>query len=355
MDSFPVKPELEYAFGDRRPEGAETMEVAPGVHWIRMAIPIPGLDYINLWLLEDGDGWTIVDTGLKSSKITAWWEEIFESKLGGKPVKRVICTHFHTDHVGQAGWLTDRWNCMLWMSLGEWAFGRTMALDVAERVPEDVVDHYRRIGYSEEMLEALRERGFHRVSKMMTPIPRAFRRLTHDQRFKIGSNTWRVIVGRGHSPEHVALFCENLNVLISGDQILPAITPHIGVYPAEPDANPLALYLETLDNFRFLPDDVLILPAHGDPFRNLHARINYLQDHHRARLKALWHAAPEWTSIRDLLPFLFRRELREDDMPLAFSEAISHIHMLIGRGRMERKMGDDGVYRYRSVGLEKAA
>ncbi|WP_416896812.1 MAG: MBL fold metallo-hydrolase [Minwuia sp.] len=355
MDNHPVKPELDYVFGDQRPEGPETFEVAKGVYWIRMAIPIPGLDYINLWLLEDDDGWTIVDTGLRSKKIMAWWEEIFASKLmAGRPVKRVICTHFHTDHLGQAGWLTERWGCLLWMSLGEWAFGRTMALDVTERVPDDVVDHYRRIGYSETMLEALRERGFNRVAKMMTPIPRAFRRLTHDQRFKIGQNTWRVIIGRGHSPEHVALFCENLNVLISGDQILPAITPHIGVYPAEPDANPLQLYLETLDNFRPLPDDVMILPAHGDPFRNLHARINYLQDHHRFRLKTLWQAAPDWVTVRETLPFLFRRELQEDDMSLAFSEAISHIHMLIGRGRMERKMGDDGVYRYRSTGLEAA-
>jgi glyoxylase-like metal-dependent hydrolase (beta-lactamase superfamily II) len=352
MDKYPEKPELDYVFGDKRPEGAETMEVAPGVYWIRMSIPIPGLDFINLWLLKDGDGWTIVDTGLKSKRINAWWEEIFASDLmGGRPVKRVICTHFHTDHLGQAGWLTERWNCMLWMTLGEWAFARTMMLDVTDKVPEDVVDHYRKIGYSEPMLDALRERGFNRVAKMMTPIPRSFRRLTHDQRFKIGGNTWRVVVGRGHSPEHAALFCENLNVLISGDQILPAITPHIGVYPAEPDANPLSLYLETLDNFRGLPDDVLILPAHGDPFRNLHARINYLQDHHRYRLKTLWEAAPEWTKVKDTFPYLFRRELREEDLSLAFSEAISHIHALISRGRMERRMGEDGVYQYRSVGL----
>lgn len=350
MDAYPTKPELDYVFGDQRPEGAETFRVAEGVYWVRMSIPIPGLDFINLWLIEDGDGWTIVDTGIKSKRITAWWEEIFASALvGGRPVKRVICTHFHTDHLGQAGWLTERWGCMLWMTLGEWAFGRTMALDITDKVPEDVVDHYRRIGYSEDMLSALRERGFNRVVKMMTPIPRAFRRLTHDQRFKIGSNTWRVIVGRGHSPEHAALFCENLNVLISGDQILPAITPHIGVYPAEPDANPLALYLETLDNFRGLPDDVLILPAHGDPFRNLHARINYLQDHHRYRLKALLVAATDWMTVRDLLPALFHRPLREEDMSLAFSEAISHIHMQIGRGRMQRRMGDDGVYQYRAV------
>ncbi|MEC9347556.1 MAG: MBL fold metallo-hydrolase [Pseudomonadota bacterium] len=349
MDAFPVRPDLDYPFGDQRPEGAELMRVAPGVFWVRMAIPIPGLDYINLWLVEDGEGYAIVDTGLKSRKIAAWWEEIFEKHLDGRPITRIFCTHFHTDHLGQAGWLTERWNCRLWMTLGEWAFGRTMALDVTEKVPEDVVEHYRRIGYSEDMLDALRERGFNRVAKMMTPIPRSFSRLTHLQRFRIGDNTWQVIVGRGHSPEHAALYCQDLNVLISGDQVLPRITPHIGVYPAEPDANPLQLYLDTLDRFRLLPDDVLVLPAHGDPFRGIYPRINYLQDHHRARLKSLWNAAPEWSSIRDLLPSMFHRELRPEDMGLAFSEAISHIHMLIGQGRMERKDGEDGIHRYRSV------
>lgn len=354
MNTFPVRPDLDYVFGDTRPEGSETFEVAPGVDWIRMSIPIPGLDFINLWLIEDGDGFAIVDTGIRSRKIAAWWEEIFSRRMAGRPVTRVFCTHFHTDHVGQAGWLTERWNVRLWMTLGEWAFGRTMALDVTERVPDDVVEHYRRIGYTEEMLEALRERGFNRVAKMMTPIPRSFRRLTHGQKLRIGRHDWQIIVGRGHSPEHAALYCEDLNVLISGDQILPRITPHIGVYPAEPEANPLQLYLETLDVFRPLPDDVLVLPAHGDPFRGMHARINYLQDHHRARLKSLWRAAPEWSTIWDLLPAMFQRELKKDDMGLAFSEAISHIHMLIGKGRMERMAGEDGVYRYRSVGLERA-
>lgn len=355
MDAFPARPELDYPFGDQRPEGAEVMEVAPGVLWVRMAIPIPGLDYINLWLVRDGEGWAMVDTGLKSRKIMAWWEEIFEKHMEGLPITRILCTHFHTDHVGQAGWLTERWGCQLWMTLGEWAFGRTMALDVAERVPEDVIEHYRRIGYSEEMLEALRERGYNRVAKMMTPIPRSFRRLYQDQKVRIGEHDWQVLIGRGHSPEHASLWCEDLNVLISGDQILPRITPHIGVYPAEPDANPLKLYLETLDVFRPLPDDVLILPAHGDPFRSLHARINYLQDHHRARLKSLWKGAGEWSSVQELLPTMFLRKLRPDDMGLAMSEGISHIHMLIGQGRMERKIGDDGVYRYRSIGLDAKA
>lgn len=351
MTPFPTRPKLDHPFGDDRPEATDIRQVAEGLYWVRFAIPIPGLNYINLWLIDDGDdGWAMVDTGIRSKDIRLWWEDVLTTKLDGRPLSRIFCTHFHPDHLGQAGGLRKRWGCDLWMTLGEWAFGRMLVLDQEDHVPDDVLEHYRKIGYSQEMLDTVVEQGYSNMSRAMTKIPRAFRRITHQDRIKIGAHEWQVIVGRGHSPEHACLYSPDQGILISGDQILPSITPHIGVYPAEPDANPLQLYIDSLDRFRHLPDDTLVLPAHGDPFRGLHARLDYLGDHHHARLAALWAFADRPMTIMELLPSIFIRKLRKSDIPMAMSEAISHIHMLIGQGRMVRTVGDDGVYRYAATG-----
>src|ERR1051325_1263023 len=110
--------QLRFPCGDV-PEPGTIKNVAPGIYWLRMPLPFQ-LNHINLWLVEDGDGWTIVDTGINTPETRALWEKIFTDKLGGKPVKRVIATHLHPDHVGLAGWLCSRWGAQLWMTLGEY-------------------------------------------------------------------------------------------------------------------------------------------------------------------------------------------------------------------------------------------
>ena len=346
--------ELHYPF-DGRPGDGEVMRVAPGILWVRMPIPIPGLDYINLWLIEDGDGWTMVDTGLRSRQITELWEGIFTRELGGKPITRIICTHFHPDHLGQAGAMAERWNARLWMTLGEWSFGRMLYLDSIPDVPEEIIDFYRRSGFDEAQIERIRSRGYNTMQKALTPIPRSFRRIVHGERFAIGEHEWEVIVGRGHSPEHACLYCPALNVMISGDQVLPKITPHLGVYANEPDSNPLKFYLASLAHFRHLPVDTLILPAHNDPFTGLHARLDQMQDHHDVRLTRMAAGMAEPATVFDVLPLLFTRTLNPDSMFMAVGEALAHLHYLVSEGRAERITDADGIYRYRLLAEAAAA
>ena len=336
---------LNYPFPERPAAGA-MLEVAPGVHWVRMPIPIPGLEFINLWVLEDGDGWTIVDSGLRSSRIQAHWEAIFAGPMAGRPVKRLICTHFHPDHLGLAGWITERFNIPLWMTLGEWSFGRMIALDVGETVPADVLDFYRRLGFGPAQLEHYQSRGVNRYRSSVSRIPASFYRIADGDRIVIGGREWQVIVGYGHSNEHACLHCPELGLLISGDQILPRITPHIGVYPGEPEANPLKLYLNSLPYFRPLPADTLVLPSHNDPFRGLHLRLDQIRAHHDKRLEDLDLACAEPKSALDVLPVLFRRQLDENSTFMAVGEALAHLHWLIGEGRMVRETGTDGVQRF---------
>lgn len=335
----------------RRPGDAEAVAVAPGILWVRMQLPIPGLDYINLWLIEDGPGWTIVDTGFQSNKTKGWWEAIFARYLDGRPVSRLICTHFHPDHMGLAGWLVDRWpGIALWTTFAEWSFGRMLWLDTLDAVPDDVLEFYRRIGWGAAQQAELARRGYNRFSQVVSPIPRGIRRIVDGEELAIGGRHWRVIVGQGHSPEHACLYCAELGLMISGDQILPRITPHIGVYPGEPEADPLRLFLDSLDLFRPLPGDILVLPSHGDPFRGLGTRLDALARHHAVRLGRLFDACTAPRTASELIPAMFSRPLRPEDLGLATAEGLAHLHYLMAESRLKRELGADGIYRFCRTG-----
>lgn len=343
--AVPDQGSLTYPF-DGRPGDAEVMEMRPGVLWLRMPVPIPGLDYINLWLIEEAEGWTLVDTGFKSSKLQKIFDEVVERHLKGKPIARIICTHFHPDHLGLAGWLQQKFDAPLWMTFGEWTFGRMLALEEQPDVPAEVVAFYERLGFNEEQIAALKARGFGNFSKAVTPIPRHFHRISEHDVIRIGEYDWHVIVGNGHSPEHACLYSPGLNLLISGDQVLPRISPHIGVYPGEPEALPLTQYLNSFAKFRDLPADVLVLPAHGDPFIGLHQRIDMLRRHHAVRLDALIAAlAQKPHTVIDTLPLLFRRDIK-DHMTLAAGEALAHLHHLMHEGRVVRRLNAAGIYEF---------
>lgn len=336
---------LTYPF-DGRPGDGEVMEMRPGVLWLRMPVPIPGLDYINLWLIEESEGWTLIDTGFKSSRLQKIWDQVVAQHLKGKPIARILCTHFHPDHIGLAGWLHEKFNAPLWMTFGEWSFGRMLELEQMPEVPADVIAFYEQLGFDTAQIDALKARGFGNFAKAVTPIPRAFHRIKEGDSLRIGAHDWQVIVGNGHSPEHACLYAPALNLLISGDQVLPRISPHIGVYPGEPEARPLTQYLNSFAKFSDLPGDVLVLPAHGDPFIGLHKRIDMLQRHHAVRLEALLDAlAQRPHTVIETLPLLFRRDIK-DHMTLAAGEALAHLHHLMHEGHVVRQRNPAGIYEF---------
>ncbi len=346
--------EIEYPLGTRPGDG-EVLQVADGVYWVRMPIPFQGLDFINLYLIEDDDGWTIIDSGINTKKIKANWEEIFEKYLKGKPVTRLICTHFHPDHMGLAGWIAEKWGIPLTMTFGEWTFGRMLFLEAEEVVPEYVLDFYRKIGFTPKMLEKVKDSGFNRFCQAFHSMPMGFLRLEDNDVLNIGGSNWQVIIGTGHAPEHACLYCEEKNILISGDQILPRITPHIGVYPAEPLADPLKKFLDSIERFEHLPADILVLPAHNDVFTGIHNQLSFYQEHHEERLTRLKLACGSPKTAIDLLPVLFDRELKESDISLGIAEGLAHCHYLVGTGELKRQIGEDGVWRFQHVKTVESA
>ena len=342
---------LQYSFGDTLPPTGTTLEVAPGVRWLRMPLPF-ALDHINLWLLRDRDeagreGWAIVDCGIANDATRAAWEQVFANELQGLPVLRVIVTHMHPDHIGLAHWLTERWGVRLWISATDYNAARLASQSTTGFGGESAAAFMASHGLTDpDAVDKVRKRSNYYAS-MVPQVPARFRRLLGGDTLRIGAHDWTCHAGYGHAPEHISLHCAALGVLISGDMVLPRISTNVSVIDLEPEANPLPLYLASIGRMLALPAETLVLPSHGKPFRGLHTRVGQLVAHHDERFADLMAAcaqAPQ--TAASLLPVLFRRPLDLHQTTFAMGESIAHLHALWLRGELKRELGEDGVLRF---------
>ena len=342
----PLEAQLSYPFADLIPPPGSTVEVVPGLSWLRMPLPF-ALDHINLWLLDEGEaGWSLVDAGAGTDVTRAAWEQLFSNAMGNRPLQRVFATHCHPDHVGLSGWLCERFDARFWTSAAEFAFARMMAAALPGVDGPSAVPHFQKHGLRDAaLLEQMQSRKNYYPSLVPT-VPTAYTRLQDGQRVRIGATEWRVITGFGHSPEHVSLYSEEWNVLLSGDMVLPRISTNVSVFAVEPEGDPLRQYLESLDKFADLPEDTLVLPAHGKPFRGLHVRIAQLREHHAARLEEVRMACATPMSAVDIVPLMFRRQLDAHQLSFAIGEALAHLHYLWLNGNLKRVTGNDGILRF---------
>ena len=341
--------------GRTGPVYGELIPLAEGMSWTRS--PVPGsLNHINLWLLEDGDpgsgsgagGVAIVDTGLNLPAAREAWDAVFAGPLAGRTVTRILCTHFHPDHLGLAGWLTERFGVRLWMTRGEWLFGRMLTADVRDAPPAEARAWQRAAGWSEARIEEEAAKGWGRFSAMVSPMPVSMVRIQDGDEIAIGARTWRVVVGSGHSPEHACLVDDEGKLLIAGDQVLPRITSNVSLSLSEPEADPLGEWLASIAKLRTLPDDLLVLPSHGEPFFGLHARLDALAQGHRGRLDALHAHLAEPRRALDCFMTLFGRQIDDGSLGLATGEAMAHLRHLEVEGRAVREERE-GVFWFRAA------
>jgi len=327
------------------PEPGTVKEVADGVLWVRMPLPF-ALKWINLWLLRDGDGWAIVDTGVALEETRAYWRTIIEDVLGGAKITRVFVTHMHPDHVGLAGWLTRKYQCRLWMSRLEYISCRMLVADTGREAPDEGTTFYQQAGWSEDSIDTYRVR-FGGFGKGVSRMPDAYRRLSDGETIDIGGREWAVIMGCGHSPEHACLYQKDLSVLISGDQVLPRISSNVSIFPTEPDADPLTDWLDSCRKLRGLvPDETFILPAHNEPFVGVQKRLTDLIEGHEIGLSRILDILDEPKRVVDTFSALFKRPIGPDILGMATGEAGAHLNTLRARGLIDRTVGEDGVARY---------
>jgi glyoxylase-like metal-dependent hydrolase (beta-lactamase superfamily II) len=328
---------LEYPFPEV-PAPGTTREVAPGIRWLSMPLPF-ALDHINLWLVGDA----IVDTGIGNPATRSLWERILEQKK----ISKIVVTHYHPDHAGNAAWLCQRFGVELWMTQGEYLTAHAVRTSSAGYTTEAVLGVFRRNGLPEERVAAMGGRT-NRYAALVPDFPVSYRRIIEGDEVAIGAHQWRAIIGHGHAPEHLSLFSEKLNTVIAGDMLLSTISTNVSVWSIDPEGDPLRLFLDSIARYRALPADVLVLPSHGKPFRGAHERVKQLETHHEARLSELKDALKTPKSAAEVLGVLFRRPLDAHQTFFAMGEAIAHLHYLYYAGRATRALGDDGIMRYAS-------
>lgn len=340
---------LRYPFA-QPPAGGALQEVAHGVFWLRMPLPF-ALNHINLWLLDDGDGWVLVDTGLDTKPTRALWEQILSGPLQGRPLTRILVTHMHPDHVGLAGWLTRRFGAEFCMSRTDYLLCRVLAADTGRSAPPEATAFYRAAGFDDSMLQRYVERfGF--FGKMIDKMPQSYTRLKEGDELQIGRRLWRVAMGAGHAPEHVCLSCPELDVFLAGDQILPRISSNVSLFPTEPQANPLQDWLDSCARFRdLLSPDCLILPSHNEPFYGAPQRLTALIENHERALSRLLGVldTPRAAIEPEIFSILFKRPITRDNFFMATGESLAHLACLVQRGLVAQELDARGVRYYQAV------
>jgi glyoxylase-like metal-dependent hydrolase (beta-lactamase superfamily II) len=366
MNTPSSAPALHFPWGSELPALGRTIEVAEGVHWLRMALPF-ALDHINLWLLRDQmpdprdpsrlrEGWTVVDCGIDNPATREAWGQVAEQVLQGLPILRVLVTHMHPDHMGLAHWLCEQWQAPLWMNTTEYQSALLACSGASNFGGDKTQAFFAEHGWtSPEDMAQVRDRvGYY--SGMVPRVPDAYHRMMDGQTVHIGQRQWRCISGYGHSPEHIALHAEDGDLLISGDMLLPSISTNVSVYSQEPDSNALQWFLDSLARMEDIPDSCLVLPSHGRPFKGAKLRISQYQEHHRERLEDLLQACTDSPRCaHEMLPVLFKRALNLHQTTFAMGEAIAHLNALWHAGQVRRQLDADGIYRFQSSGVPRAA
>ncbi|WP_428034916.1 MBL fold metallo-hydrolase [Amphritea sp.] len=326
------------------PDFGELVEVAPGVLWLRMPLPFD-LDHINLYILDDIDGWVVVDCGLGNADTRAVWEKVLTGLLAGKPVKKVILTHAHIDHIGAAGWLCRHTDAQLWITAGEQrTAGEYFQLKGAdsEYFTATTKGFLHRLGMDDKQSEGIMG-IFTGISTLIHPLPENIQALQEDCVITVGNKDWQIIISEGHSEAHACLYSEELGVLISGDQVLPRISSNVSVRPARPEANPLSAWLDSLSRLTRLPADTLVLPAHERPFYGLRGRLTALIEEHRQTLIEVEQACSAPLTVMQLAGLIYKRELPLFNLLLAGGECLANLNYLLAETRVHRQLNDEGV------------
>jgi glyoxylase-like metal-dependent hydrolase (beta-lactamase superfamily II) len=331
------------------PTPGTLIQIAPGVQWLRQPLPYR-LDHVNIYLLQDDDGWAVLDTGLATSACRAAWDAVLSGPLAGQRLTRMIVTHYHPDHVGLAGWLSERFDLPLSMPRPEYLYSLALQYAPGDLGADTYRPFYRRHGLSPEVTELVLSRG-HEYLRRTTGVPTAYHRIQHGDRLRIGARDFGVITGGGHALEQAMLLQPQERLFLAADQVIARISPNVSVHAMEPDLDALGIYLRSLHSLRdTVPHDVLVLPGHGLPFHGLHVRLDELIEHHAQRCGLIADACRDRPlSVAEIVPYVFQRELDEHQTGFAFGEVLAHVNHMLGAGSLALETDAAGIDRYRTA------
>ncbi|MEM6663407.1 MAG: MBL fold metallo-hydrolase [Pseudomonadota bacterium] len=305
------------------------------------------LDHVNCYVIDDGDHWTLVDTGMNTSKVRGLWDGLLAGPLNGKPIGRLVLTHHHPDHVGLLGWFKEQ-GAEVWMTRYAYMAARMMTLDQPEQQPQEAVDFRLRAGQPPDEVADYAKEAPWRMP--VWPIPLGFKVINDGDTLQMGGRDWKVHFGHGHAWDHATFWTDD--VVLAGDQIIPGISSNVGVWAMEPEADTLSAWIESCHRLRTVASgtDPLILPGHKMPFRGVDFRLNQLIENHHGALRHIEKALKEGprTAAQLFVP-IFLRDIKGSQYGLALAEAVAHMNHLYLAGRVDRALvGDAHVYSLRS-------
>jgi glyoxylase-like metal-dependent hydrolase (beta-lactamase superfamily II) len=326
------------------PKPGQAIEIAQGVFWLRFALPM-ALDHVNVYALRGDEGWTIIDTGLKTKHTLTLWQKVIDTVLQGAPIANIIITHHHPDHVGLAGWFQAK-GADLWMTRTAWLTARMLILDEHATPPPQMAEFWQSAGMDRAMFEHRMQTRPFNLADMAAPLPLGFRRLYQGQIIAMGGRNWVVHLGQGHAPDHATFWSQDDDLVIGGDQFLATISPNLGVFATEPDADPVAEWFESCAWFKTVAQDHhIVLPGHKQPFQGLPDRLDQLIDNHIGALDRLRdHLAVAPHTAVDCFPILFKRQVDHSTYSFALAEAVAHLNHLYHLNEATRHRRADGAW-----------
>ena len=329
------------------PDPGTSIEVAPGILWIRLPLPMR-LDHVNVYALEDGDGWTIIDTGMHSKRGVAIWDALMAGPLKGRPIRRAIVTHHHPDHVGAMGWLKSVHGVEICMTRTAWLMARMLTLDVQDELTPEGEQFLMRAGMPAPLLDQRRKERPFNFADTVYPIPAGFTRIRQGDRIPIGHRMFEVHLGHGHAPHHATLWSDD--VVLTGDQIIPGISSNLGVYPTEPDADPVGEWFESCERLKTVASgNQLALPGHKRPFTGITARLNQLIDNHHTALARLERHLSTPRTAAECFDPLFGKQIEAGSYGLALVESVGHLNHMLKLGQVTRRIREDGAYVWQGI------
>jgi glyoxylase-like metal-dependent hydrolase (beta-lactamase superfamily II) len=329
---------------DIPPENGGVMTVAPGLLWVRLPLPFQ-LNHINVWLIEDGDGWFLIDTGCNTEEINRAWENLFSGVMENKPITRLAVTHGHVDHVGLAGKITSRFGAHYVGTFGEWVWARIAHTKDFPGSNMALHDFLLGHGFEDAQVRNMVQTRSHFID-LSTPVPPAISEIRDGDTIEIAGRPWQILVTKGHAFEHSSFYDPAENVIIVGDHLLPNISPVIAVDEMIPGADPLKDFLESFSRFSDIPSDTLVLPSHGLPYRGIHQRINELRQHHEKRLEATVKQLDKPLTARELAKAMFPRVEGTIGISFALAETLAHVNYLLNQEVIKEDVNASGHYVY---------
>ncbi|MDC3093078.1 MBL fold metallo-hydrolase [Paracoccaceae bacterium] len=336
---------IEFVFQES-PEAGKLYEIIEGVYWFPMPLPMMGPDYVNCYILDDGQEIALVDTGANIGDCKNIWETTLKKHFPKKKISNVYVTHHHPDHIGLAGWLCEKYNTEMICSRTAYLMAKMLSLDVHERVSASTELFWKQAGMSQQMLEEkLRARPFN-FGDGVSPLDKGFIRISENEIITINGVDWTVSMGNGHAPEHATFWSKELNMVLAGDQVLPGISSNLGVYPTEPNADTVGDWINSCKKFLELAsDEHVVLPGHGRLFSGLPRRLVQLIENHESALKRIKESleAEPKTAV-ELFKTIFKRDINKREYMLALHEAVGHVNHLRKTGLVNRHIRQDGAF-----------